>query len=79
MMPPTISFTPSKVGVLRNGERKEFGEIEPITVEQADLRPTTINFTFKLKKRTGLHFLQDCGIKKKPKFTYKTNKNYFKK
>lgn len=90
-MPPkdvTNWGKPSKVGVLIDGEWHEVEitdeptvEIEPIDVfsELIWNKPQTLHFSFRLSRKQALKVQQTLGYKKPPKFTYKTNKNYFKR
>lgn len=87
-----ISVSPSRVFVRINGDFKELGEITyDTTLEPADegAASSSLSFTAKFhwtyyngkgsKRRKRIRFLQHFGYKKKPKCTYRTNKNYFKK
>ena len=82
---------PHKVAVLFDGRWIELGIMnecdnitEPVDVfsELIAQHQTPIHFSFSLPKQSRKQrtkFEQFCGLKKKPKFTYKTNKKYFKK
>lgn len=86
-----ISVSPSLVFVRINGDFKELGDITyNATLEPADEgAAAALSFTAKLhwthyngkgsKRRKEIRCLQYFGYKKKPKCTYRTNKNYFKK